>query len=183
MGSLALISGPTAEPITLAEARAQVRVSDAYSDAQLAALMFAAREWAQGYTRRQLVTQTWDYHLHCFPMEIRLPIGPVQSITSIKYYDTSNVQQTLSTAYYQSDLVSVVPRICEAYNYEWPDTYDRYNAVTVRFVAGYGSQAPELHSIRQALLLHIEAHYDRDDRNFDTLMRAAENLLDPLRVF
>jgi uncharacterized phiE125 gp8 family phage protein len=181
VGALALVTGPTAEPITLAEAKAHCRVDHSLDDARLAALILAAREWGQGFTHRAFLTQTWDYSLDCFPTEIRLPMSPVQSVTSVKYYDTSDVEQTLSTSAYITDLRSQTPRITTADGYSWPDVYSRYNPVTVRFVAGYAASAADLHTIRAAMLLHVEAHYDRGN-DFDRLIGAAESLLSPLRV-
>ena len=183
MGTLAVITAPTSEPITLAQARDQVRVDDADSDAKLASLILAAREWAQGETRRVFVTQTLELYLDEFPAwEIILPVGPVQSITSITYYDGSNALQTLAAARYDANLKSNPPRISPAYGYDWPDTYDRHNAVIIRFVAGYSADHADLFAVREAMLHHIEAHYDRDDRNYDALMRMAEGFLAPLRT-
>jgi uncharacterized phiE125 gp8 family phage protein len=176
------VTAPTAEPITIAEARAQVRVTDALSDAKLASLIFAAREWAQGVTKRVFMEQTWDYSLDGFPYVIKLPFGPVSSVMSITYYDASNALQTLSASVYDADVRSLVAKISQADGYSWPDTYDRYNAVTVRFVAGYPANHPDLLTVREAMLLHVEAHYDRDASNFKTLMDAAETLLSPLVV-
>jgi uncharacterized phiE125 gp8 family phage protein len=144
-------------------------------------LIQAARQWGQGLTRRAFLTQTWDYSLDEFPDEIRLPMSPVQSVTSVKYYDVDDTEQTLSTSAYITDIRSHIPRITTADGYDWPDVYARYNPVTVRFVAGYTTGAPDLLTIRQAMLLHVEAHYDRGD-HFDRLMQAAEALLQPLRV-
>lgn len=180
MAALTLVTGPTAEPITLAEARAQCRIDHAIDDAVLAGLILDAREWAQGYTRRNFIAQTWDYFLHGFPMVIELPIGPVSSITSISYYDTNNALQTFAN--YDADLNGAVPRICPADGYEWPYTYSRYNAVTVRFVTGYPVNHPDLFTIRAAMLLHVEAHYDREASNYQNLLSAAEHKLDALRV-
>jgi phage conserved hypothetical protein, phiE125 gp8 family len=182
VGSLAIAVKPTAELVSLAEARAQCRVTHSLDDAQLAGLITDAREWAQGYTRRLFMPQTWDYRLHCFTNAIALPVGPVQSISSITYYDTSNVQQTLSAEAYDADLYSAVPTIRAADGYSWPSTYSRYNAVTVRFVGGYATGHPDLLNAKQGMLLYIEAHYDRDERTFETLVTAAERKLDPLRV-
>jgi uncharacterized phiE125 gp8 family phage protein len=186
VGALALVTGPTSEPITLAEARAQCSLAHTLDDARLAALILDAREWAQGYTRRAFHEQTLDYFLHDFPQEIRLPIGPVQSVTSISYYPTSPTSPvgrlTLGAEYYDADLVSLVPTIYQSEGYEWPSTYERANAVVVRFVAGYAAGHPDLLTARQAMLLHVEAHYDRDPASLELLMAAAERKLDALRV-
>lgn len=177
-----LVTAPTAEPITLAEARAQCRVTHELDDAQFAALILSAREWAQGLTRRAFMTQTWEYSLQYFPAEIELPMFPVQSITSVKYVDTAGATQTLSSSAYEADLISDVPRIRAASGYTWPSIKSVYNAVTVRFVAGYADSHPDLLTVRAAMLLHVEAHYDREATNFDNLMKAAESLLGPLRI-
>lgn len=186
MGALVVVSGPRQEPITLDEAKSQCSVTHALDDARLTALISDAREWAQGYTRRAFMQQTFDYFMHEFPMQIRLPIGPVQSITSISYYPTTPTSPagrlTLGTEYYDADLASVVPTIYQAEGYEWPSTFERSNAVAVRFVAGYVRGHPDLFVVRQAMLLHVEAHYDRDTDSFDLLMGAAERKLDALRV-
>jgi uncharacterized phiE125 gp8 family phage protein len=183
VGSLALVTRPTTEPVSLAEARAQCRITGTLEDAQLAALITDAREWAQGYTKRMFMAQTWDYRLHEFPLcEIKLPVSPVQSVTSVTYYDTDNAETTLSTDEYETDLYSLVPVISPAYGYDWPSTYERYNAVTIRFVGGYATSHPDLLTVKQAMLLYIEAHYDRDAVGFDKLLAAAERKLDPLRV-
>jgi uncharacterized phiE125 gp8 family phage protein len=180
VGALTLVSGPTAEPITLAEARKQCRIDHAIDDGVLAGLILDAREWAQGYTRRNFIAQTWDYSLNTFPLVIELPIGPVTSITSISYYDTNNALQTFAN--YDANLKVAVPLICPADGYEWPDTYSRYNAVTVRFVTGYAENHPDLFTIRAAMLLHVEAHYDREKDNMASLLSTAEKKLDTLRV-
>ena len=177
-----LITAPTAEPITLGEARAQCRVTHELDDAAFAALILSAREWAQGFTRRTFMTQTWEYTLQGFPSEIELPFFPVQSITSVKYVDTVGATQTLSGSAYESDLVSVVSRIRAAAGYAWPSTKYVYNAVTVRLVAGYADNHPDLLTVRAAMLMHVEAHYDREATNFDNLMKAAESLLGQLRI-
>ena len=177
---LSLVTPSTAEAITLAEARFQCKVTHALQDVQIANLIFAAREWGQWFSGRVFTAQTWDYFLHEFPSVIELPLAPVQAITSIKYFDRSGVEQTLSATNYEADLSSVVQRIRPASGYSWPDHDDRYNAVTVRFVAGYANGHPDLLTIRQAMLLHVEANFDPE--MYDTNMKRAESLLWPLKM-
>jgi uncharacterized phiE125 gp8 family phage protein len=79
-----------------------------------------------------------------------LPKPPIASITSVTYVDTDGATQTWSSALYQTDLPSgptaEPARILPAYNESYPSTRAQMNAVTVRFVAGYGvdgSYVPE----------------------------------------
>jgi len=55
------------EPIQLAEAKAQARVEFADDDALIAALIAAARKYAETRLRSALITQTWTLMLDSFP--------------------------------------------------------------------------------------------------------------------
>lgn len=177
--SLTPITPPSTEPVLLDEARSQCRVDDYDSDGQLAGLILSAREWAQDFTGRVIVTQTWEMSLDTFPSVIDLPLAPVQSITSIKYTDPAGAEQTLDPSAYEADLLSQPARIRPVD--AWPSIDDAYNAVRVRFVVGYAPEHPDWHRFRTAILLHVEAHYDRDPTTMPILIAAAENMLWPLR--
>lgn len=144
--SLYLVTAPTIEPITLPEAKAQCRVDTSDEDALIAGLISAARQYAETYTHRALVTQTWDLKYDWFPCgPIELPLPPAVSVTSITYLDTAGASQTWSSANYLTEF-PVGPkashaRLTPAYGVSYPSTYSVMNAVTVRFVCGYGSTA------------------------------------------
>lgn len=67
---------------------------------------------------------------------MRIPFGPITSITQIQYVDTAGVTQTLDQSLYQVDLTSTTARISPSYGNYWPYTRSILNAVTVTFVAG-----------------------------------------------
>jgi hypothetical protein len=156
-----LIIPPSVLPVTLAEAKAQVRVDHSDEDSKIDALIAAAVSYLDGRSGvlgRCLVTQTWELTLDSFPdEEIELPIGPVQSVTSITYVDTFGAEQTISASDYYVDTTSlsawVVPEVA------WPDTMPAANAVTVRFVAGTSSaEVPA--AIKHAVLLLVAHWYE-----------------------
>jgi hypothetical protein len=68
-----------------------------------------------------------------------LDIGPVSSITSVKYLDSTGAEQTLSSAVYTLISESLPPRLVLKTGQSWPATYSADNAVRIRFVAGYGA--------------------------------------------
>jgi len=152
--NLRLISPPAVEPMTLAEARAQLRLTATGSpathpdDSLLTAYIKAAREWLDGKDGelgRQLVTATWELVLDTFPAnEIRIPLPPLQSIVSIKYDDPAQVEQTISVANYVVDTASQPGWILPVDGYSWPETLDSINTVRVRFKAGYGDAASDV---------------------------------------
>lgn len=162
-----LITGPTVEPLSLAEARLARKISGTSLDALLRMWIAAARRHFEGQTGRQLITATWELWLDAFPVqrEIELPIPPLQSVTSIKYDDAAGDEQTYST-----DNYSVIApsgdhagrgRVALNANASWPTTVDQPKAVRVRFVAGYGNTADSVPEVIKAALLFLVGHFHR----------------------
>jgi len=161
--ALVLFAPPGDEPVDLAEAKAHLRVSTTDDDVYIQQLIVAARRWAEEFTRRSMVTQTWDWYMDDgFPGEVfKIPQAPLQSVTYVKYIDSDGTEQTLSTSIYTVDNKSQPGRIFLTYNQEWPDVQDTYNNVNIRFIAGYGTpeDVPEdfAHAIK-IMIAHLYEH-------------------------
>ncbi len=143
--ALVLVTAPTAEPVSLDEAKNHLRLTSNAEDLLLTAFIKAARQHVDGrdgWLNRALITQTWDLVLDCFPASsdcpILVPLPPLQSITSITYLDSNGASQTWAAIDYTVDAKSEPGRILPAYGKSYPSTRAVMNAVTVRFVAGYG---------------------------------------------
>lgn len=161
---------PAAEPISLAEAKAHLRVDasdeDALITAQIQAAVSALDGWS-GRLGRCLVTQTWRQDFRDFPAGglLRLPFPDVSSVI-VTYVDEAGETQTLSSSTYHlvADAIgSVVVRDPDA---TWPTTDDRPASVSVTLVAGYGAAGDVPASIRAALLLMVGDLY----RNRETMV-------------
>jgi uncharacterized phiE125 gp8 family phage protein len=181
---LTIAVAPLELPVTVVEAREHVKESSTTRDAEILRLIYAATDFAEQYTGRAFISQTFDYVLDGFPYEseIRLPRSPLISVTSLKYRDTANVEQTWATSNYEVDNDEWEPRVVLGDGKSWPDTFVRHDAVTVKFVAGYGGAAKVPYAIQTAILFHVEAHYDRDERSMEMLVARAETLLYPFRL-
>jgi uncharacterized phiE125 gp8 family phage protein len=159
---MALVTGPTEEPVSLIEAKQHCRIDSTDDDGLLAGYIIAARIYCEGETRRAFVTQTWDFSIdYGWPLShrIELPLGKVQSVTSVSYVDTDGASQTLSGSLYTAKTNKASAYIVPAYNATWPDVRGQVDAITVRYVAGW--LAPEVpQDIRQAMLLLIGAWYE-----------------------
>jgi len=135
---LKIITSPTVEPVTVAEAKAQAVVGINEDDTLVGQMISAARGNAELLTRRSIAPQVLEVVLDEFPdWEIELPRGPVTEITSVKYYDEDGVEQTLSTSLYEKDMDSLVARVQPIDGEEWPETKVMLNAVRVRYNAGW----------------------------------------------
>jgi uncharacterized phiE125 gp8 family phage protein len=179
-------TSPIAEPITLAHAKAQVRREEVTDDdAFLETILIpAVRNRGEQETHRQFITAVWDLKLDRFPWpcdvspgeEIRYPQGvikvpkaPLQEVTYIKYVDGDGVLQTWSSSNYLVDAPTGEQasrgRITPAYGVSWPSTRDQINAVTVRFVAGYGDTDTSVPArLKIAMLVDLGTQYEnRED--------------------
>lgn len=153
---LKLVTAPEAEPVSLAEAKAHLRVTSADEETLISALIVAAREHCEAWTHRRFVTQTWDLVLDCFPgWSLEFPNAPLQSVTSVTYVDTAGATQTLDSSEYLVDAQTDPGRIAPAYGLHWPATRDQMNAVTIRFACGYGAAAAVPSAIKAAMLLIV----------------------------
>lgn len=139
--ALKLITDAASEPVTRAEAALFMRYTGTLQNDVIDSLIIAATRYVQNWCNTQLINATFDYYTDSFCDYIDLPIGPVSSITSVKYQDADDAEQTLATTVYGSDLVSPVNKIYLKANQTWPVTIANPNAVVVRLVAGYGATA------------------------------------------
>lgn len=94
--------------------------------------------------------------------EIYVPLPPLQSVTSIYYWDsTTGLRTLLDPSTYIVDNVSEPARIVPAPNTSWPATLNRINAVEVTFVAGYGDSGASVPSgIKDWLLMMAGTLYE-----------------------
>jgi uncharacterized phiE125 gp8 family phage protein len=135
------IAQPAIEPVTLAEVKAQLRITHSAEDALIERRIRVAREAAEERLERTLITTTWRVTLDAFPTAIRLPNPRIQSVDSIQFLDVNGALQTLDPADYIVDTVKEPGWIVPGDDKAWPDTRERINAVIVEYKAGYGDTA------------------------------------------
>lgn len=140
---------------------AEAPAANTTQDWMLALFIRSARSAAERITRRALVTQTWDLMLDHFPSwHMVIPRPKTQSIVSITYVDTNGNTQTMDPATYHVDLASEPARITPAFGLIWPIARWQDNAVTVRFIAGYGTAADVPSGIKSWMLMRIKTLWD-----------------------
>jgi len=155
-----LIIAPAAEPITLTTAKLHLRVTTTSDDALITALISAAREECENEIRRALISQTWEKYLDKFPAGIELFYPPFISLTSVTYIDENQATQTLAGTEYTVDDKQEPAWIVPAYGKSWPTTLAVINAVTIKFVCGYGAADTDVpKAIKNWLLLRIADLY------------------------
>jgi len=158
------------------------RDSDAGDEEYVQLLVRAAASYVEQRCGLALITQTIEDTHDGFPAgdPLELRIAPVQSVTHVKYLDTDGAEQTWDAANYVQDLRSIKARIGLTEDATYPDTQGVLNAVTVRYVAGYGDTAASVpHQIQQAILLMVGRMYDNREDSVHNMPTAAQHLLEP----
>jgi uncharacterized phiE125 gp8 family phage protein len=111
---LALVTGPAKEPVTVQQLKNRLRIADdTTQDDYLNECIVEARRAVEEYLGLSLFTQTWRaifdrdelsgtnwdeavWHAEDFDVFLSLPCGPVQSVTSVKAYDSEQVESSLA---------------------------------------------------------------------------------------
>jgi uncharacterized phiE125 gp8 family phage protein len=190
--ALEITSQPAAEPITVSEAKAHLRVDHTTDDTYIESLITASRVWAERYQARAYINQTWKMYLDAFPVQgyIPIPIAPLSSVTSITYVDINGDTQTLDAARYQVDSKVQPSRVYLAPGVSWPSTrFEQKNAVTITFVAGYGATSASVPaSMKHAIKMLVSDMYQNREsevvgKSVATLQTAAKALLDQNRLY
>lgn len=194
-----VITAVATEPVTLAEARLQCKLTaddSTAEDALMTAWITAAREAAEHYTRRSLAAQTLEAALDCFPEyendEILLEMPPVASITSITYTDADGTAQTLSSGNYALSQYGESRRLAPTFAHYWPTTQAIPDAVRIRYLCGYGASGQTAgnaacpKAAKAAILLMVAwLHENRGDsiQPDDIQPPAAKSLLNTIKLY
>lgn len=166
---------PATEPVSLTEAKDHLRVEFADDDTLISSLIGTARMYCERWHHRAYITQSFKLTLDCFPSKrsIVLLRPPIQSVSSITYYDQNGVQQTLDSSKYSVDTVSEPGRVCLAPGEsDWPSTQaDRKgDTVEITFVAGYGDPEDVPQDIRTAVLMMLGHLYENREASSVVLL-------------
>lgn len=158
-----IATGPTAEPVSLAEAKKQLRVEHNDEDTLITSLISVARRKVEQETGRALLTQTISVRWDKWPCNgiLPLPIYPAASVSSVKYIDEDGTLQTWSASNYTADLVGMTPRVVPVPDVDIPDVGDYPNAVQVEYIAGDTAATAVPAELKHAILTQIALLYER----------------------
>lgn len=157
-----LLAGPAEEPVSLAEARAFLRIDDTAEDGLITTLIGAARMHVEGVTGRALLAQSWRVVLDGWPHDrmVKLPVTPFMAVTGITAFDAGGTGHDVPLAQFVSEpdrlllpaMVAGMPVLRER------------QGIEVDYVAGFGTGPEDVPvDIRQALLLLVGYWFEHRD--------------------
>ena len=194
LNNLVTVEEAVTEPVSLEDIYTFLRLDTDGSppshpdDDMLRSFITAAREKVEQVTRRTLtVGSTLKAIYSRFPVykvymggtgffdddfeyrndAIELPRPPINSVSSVQYYDEDNVLRTFSTSNWFLVNESFTAKVVLVDGYTWPSTFRRDDALQITFTSGYepiGSPNPATNSIPElikvAIMVEVQLMYD-----------------------
>lgn len=149
---LALYAPPEDEPISLAEAKAYLRVEGAADDAAIAAMLTAVRSAAEQYLRASLMPQQWKLvYDDLLPSEVPLPMKPVTGIDSVTSIALDGTPTVLPETTY---------RLSASRECLLAEQVIIGAQVEIIYSAGYADAGSVPEPIKQGMLAHLAELYD-----------------------
>jgi len=146
---LRLVTPPAVEPVTLEEAKQHLKIDGNEDDSLITALITAARQRAEEYTRRAFITQTWEVAVDSVTSTLCLPRPPVQTIEAVtldgQAVAPENYGLMVTNLFYTKiPLHAVNP-----------------GGLVIRYTSGYGDTTNDVpQAIRQAILMLVAHMYE-----------------------
>jgi uncharacterized phiE125 gp8 family phage protein len=162
-GAPKVIAEPSGEPITLAEAKAQCRVTSDAENQLFHNLIQTAREMCEEDLGISVLQQTVEQALDHFPedgCEIRLSRPPLRAVMSITYYGSDGADTLWSASEYLVDSDSFPARIVPKYGFTWPSAQlQPINGVKILFECGWPDRKQVPSRLKSGMLLIIGSLY------------------------
>lgn len=154
------VTAPAVEPLSLAEAKLYLRIEHEVEDALIEGIIVAAREAAEQWTGRSLITQSQRLRVAGNACGIvTLPRGPVQSIQTVENVIDGEAATIDADQYRLHAARGILQLLSVPYGDE----------LVVTYVAGFGDEGADVPSlIRQGMLQHITQLFEKRDTEGNT---------------
>jgi len=180
---LELVTDASVEPVTLAEMKDFMKVDLTDEEDIITSLIKSARISIEKYCGIGLISKTYDYYFDKAEDVIKIPLPPLQSITTFAYNDTTYTETEISSSYYKVfTFDNNKGEVIKLQTFTYPSNIPDYRAFRIRFVNGYGATAntvPE--TLKQALKLTVSHWFE--NRESQELPSEAIRLLQQFKIY
>ena len=155
-----LVGEPAVEPVSLADAKAHLRVTHDADDALIEGLVSAARSHVEREAGLALIEQVWRLYLDDWPADrcVRLRRHPVRRLEAVTVFDRTGDPHVIEAAAMRLDAVSRPARLIVGDTVPGGSTL---NGVEIEFAAGYGETGADVPGeLRRAILLLVAHWYE-----------------------
>ncbi len=188
--TLKLLTPPAVEPISLADAKAHLRVDTTDEDSTINLLITVARESIEQETGRALITQSWSWVFDHWPdaFALSVPKPPLITVDAIKSFDSEDAATIVDVNDFILNASSFDGRLVLKVGSSWPIAQRPIAGFEIQFTAGYGAAATDVPApLRQAILLLVAQSFE-ERLPFDlahegaVLPHAVDVLIAPYRI-
>jgi uncharacterized phiE125 gp8 family phage protein len=161
-----LLAGPAVEAVSLEAAKAFLRLDTTDEDALVTTLVAAARLHVESATGLALITQSWRLVLDDWPVArmVRLPVGPLQSLTTISAYDAEGTITELAADGILFDKTANPPLLYLPAGFGAAPILRDRQGIEIDFAAGFGDGPDDVPAaLRQAMLALVAFWFENRD--------------------
>lgn len=157
MNRYKLKTAPVIYPVSLADVKRNLRIptteTDTDRDTLIQDLIYAAIDASQNATGRQYCRATYTLYLDAYPEGdiVDIDLGPVDAITSVKYYAQASELTTVDPANYQLDNSELTARL--KFLESFTADSERLNPIEIEFTTGWATAAGVPGDLKQAVIL------------------------------
>ena len=158
---LILNSGPSVEPVSLAEAKAHCRIDGTAQDTLIASLVLAARLHIERSLNVALIEQSWSLFLNRWPDRpwLHLPLAPVTGVDAVRLYSPDDSSVIVDPSLFLLDGAGQRPRLSRREAGPWPLPGRSVNGIEIAFTAGYGPAADDVPMPVRLAIKMLVAHW------------------------
>jgi uncharacterized phiE125 gp8 family phage protein len=157
-----LLTPPAVEPISLADAKAFLRIDHADDDAVIAALIASARSQVEAGTRRALIAQTWRLLRDRWPADGRIAVlpAPFIALLAARVFDAEGAAQPIDPGAFAADTAAAPATLAFAPG-ALPAPGKRVGGIEIDVSVGYGAAAADVPApLVQAIRLLVAHWYE-----------------------
>lgn len=133
-----LITPPTTQAITLAEAKTHLRLTVTSDDVYVTSLIGVATDYVESFCGRKLITQTWEKYYQSWDDISGVPFGQLQQIDQITWLDEDGLSDTVAvTDYIVTGVGTDHPAIEIDDDADMSNDLYQVDPIQVRFTCGY----------------------------------------------
>lgn len=163
-----------AEPLTLTEAKSQLRVTDTNEDTLISDYIVSARVWIENYTRHILVSGTFEDTFGAWGGYLELSRRPVTALGDVTYTDIDGEEAEYADGVLRA--FSYPAKVYPPDGQPFP-TLGTGGGITVEYTAGYASAAEVPKDIKQATRVLVTCFHQNRGELTEEAERAVKNLL------
>jgi uncharacterized phiE125 gp8 family phage protein len=149
------LAPPGAEPLTLAQAKAHLKIDYSDEDALITSLIVTAREHLERATGLALIRRAMRLYLDRWPLTgpIEIAHGPVTAVDAVRIFDAEGAE---GLADLTGHVLDGRARPARLWLKRRPETRGAMNGVEVDFTAGFGETGADVpDTLKRAMLTHV----------------------------